>query len=274
MAVRHNLTITFVFSLLSVVLGQESAWLTPDGSQPNYTTAFSNADLVTVSWNAMTGGPSDLWISAVDSNYATRLGSNIDITRAGTYPWTITVGDEEIDIDDRFLLAFIPTGTSYKKEASTQYDTSPAFILVKQGEPLPSNTSATSTSSTPSSTSSPTSDSTSESSAIPTEDSSDPSDDSSSSLSGGLIAAIAIGVLLAVVLILGLLLWGLKLRRKVKAANNIRSSGIIPVSGVIPVRPGGGNEKRISGVHETNGDQVQPVELPARRKTVYHEMSG
>lgn len=253
---------------------QRSAWVTPAGTRPDNTDAYSNADLVTIAWEAMAGGLSDLWLNAVESNYAVRLGSNINISVPGTYPWTITVGDEEIDIDSHFELTFIPTGTTYNKENLDQYEQSPAFILVKRGEPLPTaassgaptNSLEAPSSVAPTATSSP-------ATGMPTSTAGAGADDQSGP-SIGMKVGIAIGVVAAVVVILGLLFWALRLRRKVKAVNNHRSSGIVPASGVMPGRSSPPTEKRISGLHEVNGDHVQPVEMTVRPKTVYHELSG
>lgn len=261
---------------LTTTLAQRDAWLTPNGSQPDSTNAFSNADLVTIAWDPMTGGLSDLWLTAVASNFAIRLGSNINISTAGTYPWTITVGDEEIAVDAHFQLSFVPTGTGFRKADASQYQQSPVFILAKRDEPLPSTSEVPPISSAVATS---TSDVTGTISHItPTFISETPtstaSSDSSSGMSGGLKAGITIGVLAATVVILGLLFWALRLRRKVKAVNNHRSSGIVPPSGIMPTHSTEPSEKRISGVHEVRGDSTQPVELNARPKTVYHELSG
>ena len=255
------------------VLGQESAWQTPDGSKPDYADAFHNADLVTISWDAMTGGLSDLWLNAVESNYAMRLGSNINISTAGTFPWTITVGNEEIDIDSHFQLSFVPSGTSYTKDKVDEYEQSPGFILVKAGEALPT-ANATSVPSTTSAAAATSAASTSGIATTTSTQSPTSESDDTSGFSTGVKAAMGIGIVAAIAIILGLLFWALRLRRRVKAANNHRSSGIIPSSGLTPDGSAQRTEKRISGLHEASGDRLQPVEMSARPKTVYHELAG
>ena len=262
---------------LTSVLGQRDAWLTPDGSQLYSTDTFRNADLVTLAWDSMTGELSDLWVNAVASNFAVRLGSNINISTAGTFPWTITVGDEEIAVDSYFQLSFVPTGTSFRKTDAAQYQQSPVFILVKRGEPI-SSTSIVPAITTAVAGSDPALVATTSSYVTPTFISATASStselDDSPSMPGSVKAGIALGVVVATAIILGLLFWALRLRRKVKAANNHRSSGIVPTSGIIPQHSTEPSEKKISGLHEVTGDNTQPVEMNARPKTVYHEMAG
>jgi hypothetical protein len=266
------LKVLSLWLFVTTVLCQRDAWLTPDGSQPDNTNAFNNADQVEIAWNAMGGDLSDLWLNAVGSDYAIRLGSNINISVAGTYPWTITVGDEEIQVDAHFQLSFVPTGTGFKKADVAEYEQSPVFILIKRGEALPSAMSTTLDATPTPTTISDIAPTFTSGAATPTSDANN--SDGSSGTSTGMKAGIAIGVVAAVAIILVLLFWALRLRRKVKAANNKRSSGIVPASGVMPNRAEGPSEKRISGVHEVRGDNVQPVEMNARPKTVYHELSG
>ena len=265
-----------VLSLLGCVLAvhaQESQWLTPDGSQPDFSEAYNNADLVEIAWNEMSGSLCDLWLTAYDADYAIRVASNINIAKAGTYPWTITVGDEEIAIQDRFALHFIPTGTNYNQQDASKYESSPGFLLVKAGDPLPSLATNASQSAEPTASISTTINvATTSAGSIPSDSPSDAS--SSSGFGPGAKAGVAIAVVAGLAAILGLLFWALRLRRKVKAANNHRSSGVIPASGMMQTHHDSPANKRISGVHEVAGDANHPVEISARPKTVYYELSG
>jgi hypothetical protein len=266
-----------LLALVSLGLCQESSWLTPAGSSPDFSEAFHNTDLVQVAWDAMTpGAMSDLWLNAVDSNYAMRLGANINISAPGTYPWRVGVGNEEIDIDERFQLSFIPTGTGYDKAQVNSYQVSPGFILVKENEPLPSDISSTELpSTTTASVVSSTADST-PTSAQATASPTSAADESSSGLSTGIKVGAAIAALITLALILALLFWALRLRRKVKAAGNHRSSGIVPSSGIMPGPSYATDAKRASlnQVHEVQGDKASPVEIGPSEKRVYYELSG
>jgi hypothetical protein len=266
-----------LLALVSVCWCQESSWLTPAGSDPDFSEAFRNTDLVQVAWDAMTPGAiSDLWLNAVDSNYAMRLAANINISAPGTYPWRVGVGNEEIDIDQRFQLSFIPTGTGYDKAQINSYQVSPGFILVQQNEPLPSGVSstevpATATTSSVTSSTASTSPTAAQETAAPTS-----TDGEDSGLSTGIKVGAAIAALTTLALIFALLFWALRLRRKVKAATNHRSSGIVPSSGIMPGPAYAIDPKRASlgQVHEIPGDKVSPVEMGTAEKKVYYEMAG
>ncbi len=94
----------------------------------------------------------------------------------------------------------------------------------------------------------------------------------------------ALAAIVALCVIIALLLWVVRLRRRVKAASNRRSQGIIPDKKSkltkAPLSPDVDvemtpHEKRISGLHEVQGDKNQPQEMSTlkERKSVY-EMPG
>ena len=261
-----------LWSLILLVRADDSdEWIVPSGSVTDFSSTFQNGNSVTLSWKAINSSICDLWVVASDASndYATRIASNINLETAGTYPWTVSVGSEQVDIDDRYQLQFIPTGTEYRA-GQTGYFSSPGFLLLNRGEAVPSSaTSATATTATTSTSSSQSSATTASSSTATssTSSSSDPSHINTGVIAGGVIAAIV-----AVVIILGLGLYVLRLRRRNKAAGNVRSQGIWPENPLMRSTTSPRTEKKISGLFEAKGDQQHPVELSARRKTQMYEM--
>jgi hypothetical protein len=238
-------------------------------------TAFNEGDTLIVMWNAMQGGPDDLWIAASNGQYHNRIASNQIIAEDGSINYKIAMGNEAINAntDGSWGLYFIPTGAPFDKSAEPTYNAGPRFQLFKAGDSIPSSQglpTSTITSTTTSPTATPAASS-------PTA-SSQPASDSSPGLSSGVLTGIAIGGVVGLCAMLGLLFWALRLRRKVKAANNHRSSGIIPPSGIMPEKnePRSPGIRTVSGLHEAHGDRHQPIEMEAKRKSMYHvhEMAG
>ena len=285
---RHLAPAILAFSsLCQLASTQGPTWRNPDSSRPDLSQSYHNADAIVLSWQGLNESLSDLWLTSYDTthDYALRIAANINITNTGTLPWTVTVNETEIDIDDRFTLRFIPTGTVYQALQVDQF-ASPGFILLQRGEIAPpSNGSATNTAGISSTEATgvrvTSSDSPSGASVSPT---STPAGDSSSGMGSGTKAGIAIAATVSVVVILALLLWVVRLRRRVNAASNHRSAGIIPPSGAQEMAPSeaqGGRPvapkgKRISGLHEVLGDRRQPTELSTAKPEpkVYHELAG
>jgi hypothetical protein len=283
---RHLVAVlAAALSLLQLSSAQSSAWLNPDSSRPIFSQSYHNTDAIVFSWQGLNSSMSALWLTSFDTSnsYALRIAANINITNAGTYPWTVTVNETEIDIDDRFRLRFIPTGTTYQSSQSDQF-ASPGFLLLQRGETAPasddspSSSAATVTESVGSSAS--TYPSASSSSAPPTASASE----GSTGLSAGVTIGAAIAALVSVIVIVVLVLWVVRLRRRVNAASNHRSAGIIVDPGTEKVASATTNdaytvtarEKRDSGLHEVLGDRRQPTELSAdmRKPNLYYELAG
>lgn len=249
-------------------------WIVPSGSVTDFSSTFQNGNSITLSWKAINSSICDLWVVASDASndYATRIASNINLETAGTYPWTVSVGSEQVDIDDRYQLQFIPTGTEYKA-GQTGYFSSPGFLLLNRGEAVPSSaTSAAATSAIAATTSTSNSQSSPTAASSSTATSSPSSASNASQVNTGVIVGGVIAAIVAVVIILGLGLYVLRLRRRNKAAGNVRSQGIWPENPLISSTTSPRTEKKISGLFEAKGDQQHPVELSARRKTQMYEM--
>ncbi|KPI37613.1 uncharacterized protein AB675_4035 [Cyphellophora attinorum] len=227
----------------------------------------------------MQGGPDDLWIAGSDDQYHNRIASNQIIAEDGSITYKIAMGNEAIsaNADGSWGLFFIPTGAQFDKSAESTYNAGPRFQLFKAGDPIP-NSEVSATSTTTSAAFSPTATSVVVSPTNASQPTSNASADNSPGLSRGVLTGIAIGGIVGVCAMLGLLFWALRLRRKVKAANNHRSSGIIPPSGIMPEKnePRSPGIRTVSGLHEAHGDRHQPIEMEAKRKSMYHvhEMAG
>ncbi|KIV77988.1 hypothetical protein PV11_09759 [Exophiala sideris] len=266
--------------LFNTVFAQDAGqWIIPDGAKANFTDVYNNGNSLTWSWEGMNHSMSDLWLTSYDPtlSYALRVASNINITESGTLPWTITVNDTLIDIDDRFCLRFVPTGTDIFPFQTDQFP-SPAFLILQQGQPLPAATDSTSTfSPTPASTASSQA-TTTASSFSSTSSSSAPPPPSKPNLSAGAKAGIGIGAAAVFFIIMALLFVVLRLYRRVKAASNQHSRGIIPehsegtpamTPSTVPVI------RQISGLHEALGDRRHPTELMVKQeRDVVCELPG
>ena len=262
-------------SLTLLVRADDSdKWIVPSGSVTDFSSTFQNGNSVTLSWKAINSSICDLWVVASDASndYATRIASNIDLETGGTFPWTVSVGSEQVDINDRYQLQFIPTGTEHEV-GQTGYFSSPGFLLVNRGEAVPSSaTSAAATGALAAATSTSISQSSATAASSSTAKSSSSSSSDPSHTNTGAIVGGAIAATLAVVMILGLGLYVLRLRRRSKAVGNKRSQGIWPANPLIASTTSPRTEKKISGLFEAKGDQQHPVELSARRKTQMYEM--
>lgn len=277
------LSALLIFSLFDAALGQDvGQWIIPNSAKPNFTDVYNNGNSITWSWQGMNRSMSDLWLTSYDPtlSYALRVAANINITEPGTLPWTITVNDTLIDIDDRFSLRFVLTGTDIYPLHADQFP-SPAFLILHSGQTLPATTDGPSTSSsTVASSASPTTQTmtpTSSSASVPSS-STGPPPPSHPTLSAGAKAGIAIGVTAVFLIILALLFWVMRLYRRVKAASNQHSRGIIPEDSeeASPTTPGTVPAiKQISGLHEVIGDRRHPTELSVKQeKDVLCELPG
>lgn len=267
-SVLFNLVIC---SLANSVMGGTN-WHKPDGTAPQFSQVFHDTNMEVLSWSSDVTDLCDLWVAAIDSDYAVRLSTNMNLSTVTSFPWRISVGSEEIDITSQYKLFFIPTGTNYAKNG-VDYIASPGFQLYKEGQPTPTSSVYPSTTSLATESSivetvvSPFTPAASEPASEPT--------DASSGLATWVKGVITAAVVCVVVLVAGLLLWALRLRRKVKAANNHRSSGIVPSSGIMPERNVEPTERRISGLHEVKGDNRQPLEMTTvKEPKVVYEMPG
>ncbi|KAL6250397.1 hypothetical protein RBB50_002699 [Rhinocladiella similis] len=266
-------------------------WNIPEGVKPNFTDVYNNGNSITWSWQALNHTMSDLWLTSYDPtlSYALRIASNINITEPGTLPWTITVNETFIDIDDRFVLRFTLTGTDIYPLLPNQFP-SPAFIILKRGETLASaslssNPTATGVESAAASTVGVSNtDTVTPASSVPSSLTDvSPSDTASSSsgssgLSTGAKVGIGIGVTALVVIILGLCFVVMRLYRRVKATSNRHSQGIVPDYPDKGATSSGTSTpaiREISGLHEAVGDRRHPAELGSKRESkVVFEMPG
>ncbi|RMZ89627.1 hypothetical protein DV736_g3139, partial [Chaetothyriales sp. CBS 134916] len=109
------LHLTILISTTRFASALTPQWLVPDSSQPNLATTWNDGDSVTLSWATLNSSICDLWLTDPNSSndYAIRLASNIDLDEAGTLPWSINIGNEQLHISDVFVLCFIPTGQAY-----------------------------------------------------------------------------------------------------------------------------------------------------------------
>jgi hypothetical protein len=284
---------------MDATAAQASQWTIPDGSKPNFTDVYNNGNSVTWSWQGLNQSMSDLWLTRFDStnSYAVRIAANINITGPGTLPWTITVNETEIDIDDSFCLRFVLTGTDVFPLQADQFP-SPAFIILQRGEVAPASTvliNAASSSPVPSITSlvtpptgvPPTSTAAGPSNvssatvplaAATTSAAASSPSNHSSGLSAGAKAGIAIAVTAVFVIIIALSFWVMRLYRRIQAASNHHSWGIIPETAGAPPSADSLSTptvKKISGLHEVLGDRRQPTEMDSKEEnTVIHEMAG
>jgi len=289
-SLRKMLTLAYPSLLFGLLLTQGALaqnvgqWNIPEGTRPNFTDVYNNGNSITWSWQGMNRSMSDLWLTSFDptASYALRVASNINITEPGTLPWTITVTETQIDIDDRFCLRFVLTGTDIFPLHADQFP-SPAFLILKRGQTLsattassPANVRSSSVGATSAAATNPFSTTSSSPSISATPH---PAiDPPRPGLSAGAKAGIAVGVAAVLVIILGLSFWVMRLYRRVKAASNHHSKGIIPeYHESMPTNAADATPtiKYISGVHEVVGDRRQPTEMSTKREEkVIYEMAG
>lgn len=276
----HLLGLSF---LCSAALAQSSGWTNPPSSKPAFTSVYTNGNFITLSWQGLNSSLCDLWLTSYDTNntYALRLAANINVTLPGTLPWSITVNETEIAIDNRFELKFVPGRTDITLDVQYEQIVSPGFLLIQSSTALPSDASTATIGATLSTAS--VTDPVSGPASIP---SSSPSTSppptspstSSSGLSIGGQVGLAVGVTVAVICILALLFWVLRLRRRVQATSNHHSWSIIPESSQTETTTASTTtltQKRIPGLHEVVGDRRHPTELSSteKKRSVY-EMPG
>lgn len=293
--------------LFTAASAEASGWTIPNGAKPNFTDVYNNGNSITWSWGALNQSLSDLWLTKYDttSSYAVRIAANINIADPGTLPWTITVNTTEIDIDDRFRLRFTLTGTAILPLDDDQL-ASPAFIILQRGEAIPESGAAVTTTESAYSiettgTALPATETLASSTVpatlvdssafttsfqpqaaastalpAPAASSSAPANSDSSGLSAGIKAGIAIAVTAVVIVIIALSLWVIRLHRRIRAAANHHSWGIIPDPAAMPATgPETSAVKHISGLHEVLGDRRQPTEMSSKEDMwAVHEMPG
>jgi hypothetical protein len=272
---RPQLFATLV-TLPLLSLAQNSGWLNPDASQSDFSSSYHNSEGIVFAWEGLNQSLSDLWISSYDTTnpYSLRIATNINITGPGNLPWTVTVSGEEIDLDDRFRLHFVPTGTAYVAGQSDQIE-SPGFLLLQPGD-VDSSSPSTTAVEAPSSTIS-TASLTSTTEPTPSATASPSSEDSG--ISTGTKIGAAVAVVGFLIITFALAIWVVRLRRRVKAANNHRSAGIFPTSAetqdAVLQEPKPVTVRHVLGVHEARGDHHQPAELSAlKRQSKVYEMAA
>lgn len=276
------IVLTIILGLVCSALGQVVHWPTNNGSLSSPIAGqFYEGNTLTISWAAINDRPQDLWLYGIDDNgFHNRLASNLAVAQSGSFVWNIAVGAEAVQNNVRgsWALIFIPTGAEFQEQAIDTYHIGPRFLLYQPGDAPPASSVTgsvpTTTASVLATSSVDTVDATGTgaSATSPTDQN---SDGNSRRLSGGTIGGIAAGVIISLFIVMGLLLWALRLRRKVNAANNHRSSGIVPASGLMPEKPLP-TMRRISGLHEVTGSNHQPIEMDAKRKSMaqLHELAG
>ncbi|RMZ76072.1 hypothetical protein DV737_g5024, partial [Chaetothyriales sp. CBS 132003] len=254
-------------------------WLVPDSSQPSLATTWNDGDSVTLSWTALNSSICDLWLTNPNSsnNYAIRLATNINLDNAGTLPWSINIGTEQLSISDVFELCFIPTGQAYTPSSLSQSQqpqiTSPSFVVLAEGSTRPSSTTATTAATIATTAATPTG------TAIVS-----PGPEKSVGLSTGVKIGASVAIVAALSLIIGLLFWVFRLRRRVKQARAaeddrkdiLRSDSsdadleMTPspspsprLTSPPPVQLGNTKRQTLPGLHEMKADTRQPQELSA-----------
>ncbi|RMD39573.1 hypothetical protein DV735_g5552, partial [Chaetothyriales sp. CBS 134920] len=209
-------------------------WLVPDSSEPDLATTWNDGDSVTLSWAALNSSICDLWLTDPNGDdYTIRLASNINLADAGTLPWSIDIGTEQLSIGQTFALSFIPTGQAYSSQQV--HITSPTFTVLPKGSASPSHTTSSSsllpspspTTTTTAAITSATHNSAAANSTNPdngvdesnnTSNNDDDNDDSHSGLSTRVKVGAGIAIVVVLTLIIGLLFWVLHLRRRTDTA--------------------------------------------------------
>ena len=277
-----HVVVAAVLAFVCATQAQVLIWPTNGSLNSDIAGQYYDGNAVTIQWSSMSGGPDDLWLATPDWSYHDRVASNIVVSRDGQYEWRIAVGNDALTkqaSSPGWQLFFIPTGAPFNSSAVNTYHIGPRVILQKPGEMVGISTSAAPITATFALSSSSGPSATTTLAPDPSMVGNSDTSSSSSDIGGGTLAGIAIGAIVAIVLVLGLLLWALRLRRKVKAATNHRSSGIIPPSGVMPEKyplPPTPTVKRVSGLHEATGDRRQPIEMEAKRASMnrVHELAS
>lgn len=298
---RRHLPLGLSLLLLSShAEAQSPVWTNPPSSAPAFTSTFANGDFITLSWLGLNHSLSDLWLTSADANnpYSFRIAANINITAPGTLPWSITVNETEIAIDNRFELKFVPTRTDINRAETFDQIVSPGFVLLQSDafvvtstasiapqSVVQSSTNASVAATAEATISSQFTPGVTDGSAVePAATSSPPSPSSepasSSGLSTGAKAGIGVAVGGVFLIILVLMFWVLRLRQRVKAVSNQHSWGILPDSPTDTTATLSSmtlTEKHIPGLHEVHGDRRQPSELGTKdkepRRSIY-EMAG
>lgn len=65
----HVLLLTILLSVVPVstqFIGPDPHWLNPNGSKPDFSTAYTNGDQITLSWQGLNNSISDLWVTSYD----------------------------------------------------------------------------------------------------------------------------------------------------------------------------------------------------------------
>lgn len=251
--------IVVLFLVLPIRATTASNWTNPSAHLPSFTSTYLVGERILLSWQPLNLSTNDLWLIRynISNDFTLRIASALDLSQAGSFPWTIAVSEEEVEMDTRFMFAFVPTGSSYDATQDSGLD-SPAFNLMMVNQNTPAD--GTPSSSSPNAPASPTTSSSgsqSSPSSTDTASSTSTSSNDRSHLSTGAIAGIAVGVLAAVGLACffgGYLVFKKRLSRHTQKIN---ADSDVPMT----------------GPYEALGSRHAPAEMIAKETRV-HEMTS
>lgn len=190
--------LVLLFLVSTVHATAASNWTNPNARLPSFSSTYLVGERIYLSWQPLNQSVDDLWLIRYDTsdNFTLRIASALDLSQPGSFPWTIAVSEQEVELDTRFTFAFVPTGTNYDAANDSTLD-SPAFNLMMVNQNTPPNGTPSASAAQSSSTSEPSTDATSAASSSASSNSST-SSDGGSHMSTVETASIAAGVLAAV----------------------------------------------------------------------------
>ncbi|KAL1884835.1 hypothetical protein Plec18167_001490 [Paecilomyces lecythidis] len=131
----------------------QSYWTVPDGQLPDFQQTFKNQQVLPIAWNGWdsdwTGeyleGLSivDLWVTSFNYDqypYSQLLHENIDISKAGTYTWTIDINSTALGATAEYVLRFKPPLKTYNISSGSL--SSSGFIILPETSNANPTTSA------------------------------------------------------------------------------------------------------------------------------------
>ena len=237
-----------------------SDWTNPDARLPSFSNTYLVGEMILLAWQPLNKSMSDLWLmrynTSVDT-FALRIASTLDISAAGSFPWTIALAEEDVFEDTRFELSFVPEGANYDAKALSNI-VSPGFNLMMVNQATPPNGTAVSNTSVPLSIA--TSGTSTEASTTATAIVASPLNSSSNDNSGvstATIGGIAVGVIVAVGLA-GFAIGYFVFKKRQSRHNQKETIG--------------NPEVTLAGPYEILGDRRHPVEVNGKERQV-HEIN-
>lgn len=118
-------------------------WTNPNANLPSFTSTYLVGERIYLSWQPLNQSTNDLWLVgyAASNDFTLRIASALDLSQPGSFPWTIAVGQEQVEADTRFMLAMVPTGSAYVATTDSGLN-SPAFNLMMVNQNTPPNGTA------------------------------------------------------------------------------------------------------------------------------------